>query len=137
MSRLIDIVLTLIFVILFGYYLLFVCVIGGVFSEDNQLSNILLISFGLILILFSLTIRTGRIHLLTRISGILMQTILIYFDIDRVYFETKWDFLIATFKHIPTLVLMIYLIYSLTRVIFNPKDSRTENKSDLTTLKKL
>lgn len=116
MSKRADVVITSLFLLIFGFYTLFGFAFGGM-GGQNHTPYITATVVGLILLVASLTVRSIQRLIWTRILGLILVASLLYFDIKSLYtFETFWSNFLSLLTYFPTLVFIFYVTSSIVRL---------------------
>ena len=117
MSKRADIVITSLFLLIFGFYTLFGFAFGGMGGE-NHTPYIVATVVGLILLVASLIVRSIQRLIWTRILGLVLVAALLYFYIKGLYtFETFWSRLLSLLTYFPTLIFISYVTSSIMRLL--------------------
>lgn len=117
MSKRADIVITSLFLLIFGFYTLLGFAFAGMGGE-NHTPYILATVVGLILLVASLIVRSIQRLIWTRILGLVLVASLLYFDIKSLYrFETFWSDFLSLLTYFPTLVFISYVTSSIKRIL--------------------
>jgi hypothetical protein len=116
MARKADLVISICFLLYYCYYTLMGFVFGGM-SRENYYPYLFLTIVGLVLIGISLFVKAASFFSVMRIIGIVFVTALLYFDIKGSFiFETKGDIIKTIFTYFPSIVFLIFSIFSLIRI---------------------
>jgi hypothetical protein len=116
MSKRADIVITSLFLLVFGFYTLLGFAFGGMGGENHS-PYILATTVGLMFLIGSLTVRSVNGLIWTRILGLILVPSLIYFDVrSRYTFEAFWSDFFSILTYFPTLVFISYVTSSIMRI---------------------
>ena len=116
MKKRTDVIITTLFLLIFGFYTLFGWAFGGMGGE-NQVPYVTATVAGLMLLFVSLTVSSIKKLFWTRIAGLVLVASLLYFDIRSLYtLETFWKNLLSVLAYFPLMVFMLYVFFSIRRL---------------------
>src|SRR5438128_1227308 len=102
MPRIADIIFTILFLLYYFYYTALGIAFGGE-SRQNYLLFIYSTLLGLFLIIASLFTTTKRPFVIRRLTGIILVTALLFFDIrGSLVYESIWKTFKAAVAYLPT-----------------------------------
>jgi len=111
MPRIVDITLTILFLLYFSFYD-FLGLLEADENHNDYLPFVCLTSFGLFLIVVSIFIKKKRTFSVFRFSGIILSLALLFWDLKRS-FSNELENKIA---YLATIILLIYAISSIMKI---------------------